>query len=126
MKKYKGDYTKLNTFMDSCEDLKDIGNFNYFHPYLEDEASRTIKGIKLTDKNYPKALKVLRRRYGNKKRIISAHMNELLNIKKVESDRNLQGLDRLYDDIESHVGSLQSLDVDDNNYGSLLTSVIIK
>ena len=53
-------------------------------------------------------------------------MNELLNIKKVESDRNLQGLDRLYDDIESHVGSLQSLDVDDNNYGSLLTSVIIK
>ena len=126
MKKYNGDYTKINTFRDLCEDLKDIGNFNYFHSYLEDEAFRTIKGIKLTDKNYPKALKVLRRRYGNKKRIISAHMNELSNIKKVESDRNLQGLDRLYDDIESHVGSLQSLDVDDNNYGSLFTSIIIK
>ena len=70
------------------------------------------------------ALEVLRRRYGSKQRIILAHMNELLNMKKVERDRNLQGLRRLYDDIESHVRSLRSLDVDDDNYGSLLTPII--
>ena len=88
--------------IDSCEDLKDIEKFNYLHSYLEGEAIRTIQGIKLTDKNYPKALEVLRKRYGNKQRIISAHMNELLNIKKVERGRYLQRLRRLYDDIESH------------------------
>ena len=91
--------------IDSCEDLKDIEKFNYLHSYLEGEAFRTIQGIKLTDKNYPEALEVLRKRYGNKQRIISAHMNELLNMKKVERDRDLQGLRRLYDDIESHVRS---------------------
>ena len=53
---------------------------------------------------------MLRRRYGSKQRIILAHMNELLNMKKVERDRDLQQLRRLYDDIESHIRSLRSLD----------------
>ena len=112
--------------IDSCEDLKDIEKFNYLHSYLEGEAFRTIQGIKLTDKNYPEALEVLHRRYNDKQRIISAHMNELLNMKKVERDRDLQGLRRLYDDIESHVRSLRSLDVDDDNYGSLLAPIIME
>ena len=81
------------------------------------------KFIKLTDKNYPEALEVLRRRYSNKQRIISAHMNELLNMKRVERDRDLQGLRRWYDDIESHVRRLRSLNVDDDNYESLLTPI---
>ena len=93
---------------------------------MEGEAFLTIQVIKLTDKNYPEALELLRRRYGNKQRIISAHMNELLNMKKIERDRDLQGLRRLYDDIESHIRSLQSLDVDDDNYGSLLTPIIME
>ena len=112
IKKFKGDYTKFNTFtdsfvaaIDSCKDLKDIEKFSYLHSYLEGEAFCTIQGIKLTDN-------------------ISAHMNELLNMKMVERDRDLQGLRRLYDDIEPHVCSLRSLDVDDDNYGSLLTIIM--
>ena len=53
-------------------------------------------------------------------------MNELLNMKKIERDRDLQRLRRLYDDIESHIRSLRSLDVDDDNYGSLLTPMIME
>ena len=53
-------------------------------------------------------------------------MNELLNIKKVERDRDLQGKHKLYDDIESHVCSLRSLDIDEDNYGSLLTPIIME
>ena len=119
-------YDSFVAAIDSCKDLKDIEKFNYLYSYLEGEAFRTIKDIKLTDKNYPQALKVLRRRYSNKQRIISAHMNELLNMNKVERDRDLQGLRRLNDDIESHVRSLRSLDVDDDNYGSLLTPIIME
>ena len=51
-------------------------------------------------------------------------MKELLNIKNVERDRDLQGLRRLYDDIESYVvRNVRSLYVDDDNYGSLLTPI---
>ena len=85
-------YDSFVAAIDSCKDLKDIEKFNYLYSYLEGEAFRTIKDIKLTDKSYPQALEVLRRRYSNKQRIISAHMNELLNMKKVERDRDLQGL----------------------------------
>ena len=119
-------YDSFVAAIDSCKDLKDIEKFNYLHSYLEGEAFHTIQGIKLTDKNYPQALAVLCRRYGNKQRIISAHMNELLNMKRVERDRDLQRLHRLYDDIESHVRSLRSLDVDDDNYGSLLTPIAME
>ena len=51
-------------------------------------------------------------------------MKELLNIKNVERDRDLQGLRRLYDDIESYiVRNVRSLYVDDDNYESLLTPI---
>ena len=119
-------YDSFVAAIDSCKDLNDIEKFIYLHSYLEGEAFRTMQGIKLTDKNYPEALEVLRRRYGNKQRIISAHMNKLLNMKRVERDRDLKGLRRLYDDIESHVRSLRSLDVDDDNYGSLLTPITME
>ena len=58
--------------IDSCADLKDIEKFNYLHSYLEGEAFWTIQGIELTDKNYSEALGTLRKRYGNRQRIISA------------------------------------------------------
>ena len=53
-------------------------------------------------------------------------MNELLNIKKIGRDRNVQGQHRLYDDTESRVRSLRDLDVDDDNYRSLLTPIIME
>ena len=61
IEKFKDGYTKFNTFMsdsfvaaiDSCKDLKDIEKFNYLYSYLEGEAFRTIRDVKLTDKNYP-------------------------------------------------------------------------
>ena len=93
---------------------------------MQGEAFHTIEGISLTDKNYHEALDVLRRRYGNKQRIISAHMNELLNIKRIDRDRDLPGLLKMYDDIESHVRSLRNLGVEDDNYGSLLTPIIME
>ena len=53
IEKFKVDYTKFNTFMDSfapaidsSEDLNDIEKFNYLHSYLEGEAFRAIQGIK--------------------------------------------------------------------------------
>ena len=62
---------------------------------MEGEAFHTIQGIKLTDIIYPEALELaLQRRCDNKQRIMSAHMNELLNVKKVERDRDIQGLRR--------------------------------
>ena len=51
-------------------------------------------------------------------------MKELLNIENVERDGDLQGMRILYDDNESYVvPNVRSLDVDDDNYESLLTPI---
>ena len=47
-------------------------------------------------------------------------------IQKAERDRYLQGMHKLYDNIESHACSLRSLDVNDDNYGSLLAPIILE
>ena len=57
--------------------------------------------------------------------IISAHMNELLKSKKITSDKDLTGLRNFFDNIESHVRSLQGLGIESKSYGSLLAPIIL-
>ena len=52
-------------------------------------------------------------------------MNKPLNMKRVERDRDLQGLRRLYYDIESLVQSLGNIDIEDDNPNLLVTMTIL-
>ena len=52
-------------------------------------------------------------------------METLLNEEAVSSDQNLKQLSRLYDNTESHIRSLKSLDVDSTSYGAMLSSVLL-
>ena len=59
-------------------------------------------GLSLTYENYKEALDLSKNRYGNPQLIVSAHMNALVKLAKVESD-DLLGLRKFYDDVESNV-----------------------
>ena len=63
--------------------LSAVEKFNYLKSYLEGEALRSIDGLPLSEANYLASLDILKRRYGNKQQIISAHMDELLKIPSV-------------------------------------------
>lgn len=52
-------------------------------------------------------------------------MDTLLNVEAVTSPHNLKGLRQLYDNVESHVRSLNTLGVAAESYGSLLASVLM-
>ena len=128
--KFGGNYTKWQTFYDSFEaavnsskQLTDVEKFTYLRCYLEGDALQCIAGFSLSNENYEKAFELLKERYGNKQMIISAHMNELLKIRKITSDKDLAGLRRIHDEIESHVRSLASLDIEGDNYGTLLVPI---
>ena len=62
-----------------------------------------IAGLTLSSANYQQALEILRKRFGNKQVIISKHVDTLLNMDTIPSDRHLRDLRRLYDNTESHV-----------------------
>ena len=124
--------TEWPSFLDSYEaaiynssELSDVQKFTYLRGYLTDTALKSVSGLTLTNKNYGKALTILKERHGNKQAIVSTHMEKLANLRVVSSDANINGLQKLFGEIESNVKSLESLAVEANSYGSLLVPIIM-
>ena len=53
-------------------------------------------------------------------------MNELLKSKKIKPGTDLTGLRKFFENIESHLRSLQGLFIESKNYGLLLASIILE
>ena len=78
IKKFSGELTAWMTFIDSFEatvyrwtNLSDVEKFNYLL-YLQKDTLHTISGMPITNANYKKALELLRNRFGNPQKVISA------------------------------------------------------
>ena len=129
--KFTGDVTKWNTFWDSFqsavhrkEGISNIDKFNYLNSVLEGVAARTIQGLTLTEENYDATIKLLRERFGRIQQIISARMDHLLKVSPCCND-SPSSLRYVYDQICVHSRGLASLGVTSDQYGSLLTPIIM-
>ena len=130
--RFSGDPLKWTTFWDSYQsaihlnpDISKVNKFNYLRSLLDHTALDSINGLTLSSANYQQAIDILSKRFGNKQLIISKHMDTLLNIDAISSDRNFKDLRRLYDHTESHVRSLKSLGIESASYGALLAPVLL-
>lgn len=129
---FSGDLAGWTTFWDSYQtaiydnhDLSAIDKFNYLRSLLQGSALESIARLTLSSSNYEEAIAILKKRFGNKQRIIARHMDLLLNVDPVKAEHDLKGLRHLYDLVESHVRSLRSLGVPADSYGELLSSVVM-
>ena len=129
--KFRGDVTKWNTFWDSVqsavhrnEGVTNIDKFNYLKSVLDGSATRAIEGLTLTEANYGAAVEILQERFGTPRKIISAHMDQLLIVSPCSSDR-LSSLRFVYDQICVHTRGLASLGITSEQYGSLLIPIIM-
>ena len=93
--------------------------------HLEGPAADCVRGFSLTSKNYIEARKLLEERFGNTQVIISAHMNVLLKLPKLNND-NATKLTSLYNAVESNIRSLMTMGLNPSHYGSLLIPVILE
>lgn len=84
-----------------------------------------MSGLSLTATNYQKAIDTLKKRFGCKQQIVNKRMDALLQIEAVISSQNTRALRRLFDNVSCHVRSLNSLGVESNSYGSLLSPVLL-
>ena len=127
---FRGDIKQWTPFWDQFKvviddtDLPDVTKFTYLNSVLSDEARSSIQGLSLTTANYNTAKAILIERYGKKERIIASHIDALLHITVPESSR-VGGLWELLDDIQAHVRALGNLDVGGEQYGVLLTPIIL-
>ena len=130
--RFNGDPAKWTSFWDSYEsaihlnsELTEVDKFNYLRSLLDHSAYDAIAGLTLSSANYQQAIEILRKRFGNKQVIISKHMDTLMNMDSITSDRQLKELRRLYDHTESHTRSLRSLGIEAASYGALLSPVLL-
>eukprot|EP00731_Ephydatia_muelleri_P015789 Em0009g213a len=129
---FNGDLTTWTPFWDSFkssihdnDELTSIDKFNYLNSLLESSAAAAIARLTLSEANYSEAVAILTKRFGNRQQIVTKHMDALMGLEAVTSNRNLKGLRRLYDLVESHTGSLNSIEIPSSSYGSLLSSVFM-
>ena len=131
IRKFSGEPTQWRSFWESFQAavgkraITDVEKFNYLKGYLEGKAASAIAGFELTEENYIEACKILEERFGKPQLIILNHMDNLMQLKPVNSSEEVKQLRAVYDKIETNVRSLQGLGITHDRYGVLLVSVIL-
>ena len=133
LKSFDGDLTQWTPFWDSYQsavhnnkEVSDIQKFTYLKSLLEKSAKEAVAGMTLSSANYKQAIEVLKRRFGNKDKIINCHMEALVAMEGVQRDNKVEPIRKLYDRIETHIRSLRALGVETETYGSLLCPILVK
>ena len=129
---FNGDPLKWTTFIEtftaaiySQDLLTAIEKFTYLKGQLEGPAADCIQGFSLASKNYEEEKQLLEERFGNLQVIISAHMNVLLKLPKLNND-SVSSLSFFYNTIESNIRSLLTMGLSPSHYGPQLIPVILE
>ena len=69
-------------------------------------------------------VQLLQERYGNTQVLINTYMKKFVTIPPVKNDRDVCGLRKLYDEVETSVRNIITLNVDTSTYGSLLVPLL--
>ena len=138
LRKFHGNPIECYPFWESFEsavqknpNLSGVDKFNYLKSLLVGNALNVIAGLvrlmsSLTSANYEKAVELLQARFRNRQIVISSHMEALTRIPKIMLIREVKRLRSLYDTVESHVRSLESMLISPDRYGCFLTPIIMQ
>ena len=129
---FEGEVVQWPAFWDQFEamvdnsELPDVSKFVYLRSLLKGEALSAINGLTLSSQHYIIAKDNLRDRFGRKERIIFAHIQQLmqLRVNQTQSSKTTH-LMRLQDELVTHVRSLEALGVNGDQYGIILTPLIL-
>ncbi|XP_057379622.1 uncharacterized protein LOC130701716 [Daphnia carinata] len=126
---FKGDILLWSSFWDVFEaevDAKSYSGatkFNFLISKLEGEAKAALLGLTSSNDNYVKAKDLLRERYSQPKKVVTAHFKALINLPVAASTRS--SLRSFADQLESHIRGLEALGTTPNSYGDLLVCLLI-
>ena len=131
---FNGKITEFPAFWDNFEahvhnqELPVVSKFSYLTSLLDGEAKRVISGLSITSANYDIAINMLKRRYGDEDRIISAHIHALIMVSSPASSKGtkyIPELWKMYDDLNKHIKCLEALQITGTQYGRVLTPIIL-
>ncbi len=113
IEKFDGHILKWQSFWDSFDSavnknvkLNNVEKFNYLRSKLSGDASNAISGLQLSNDNYPIALNLLQKRFGDTQAIINAHYIALTEL--TAATNQVFRLRQLHDNLEKHLRSLEA------------------
>jgi hypothetical protein len=98
--------------------LSTIYKLVFLRGYLEGEPKMLVNGITVTASVYEDTKKILRDRYGDKNRIIQAHLDFLEEVTPMQS-ASAEALNTTYIDCNRRIQALRAMGEDVKAYGSV-------
>ncbi|KAH6947372.1 hypothetical protein HPB50_018527 [Hyalomma asiaticum] len=83
------------------QELSNLDRFNYLKSLLTGEAAAAIAGLQATSQCYEDAIDILQKRFGDSSALIQDHMQGLIDINPVSSEKNVHDLRRMLDSVPS-------------------------
>ena len=120
------EYTHFKESFEAAVDTKSISGiskFQYLKSCLKGSALKSIDGLNLSSANYDVAMKILDEKFGQRHKIISAHM-ECLHSLTCRSSK-LSDLQYFYDVLEYNIRSLEAMGESADKFGSMLTPLLM-
>ena len=128
---FDGSILHWQTFWDQYEscvhnqrDLSDVDKFAYFKSLLTSSASECVSGLTLSNANYAEAIRLLQERFGNTQLLINAYMESFVKLPVVKSMNQVAELRVTYDQLETTVRNLKTVNVEIETYGSFLVPLL--
>ena len=134
IKKFDGNPNDFDfqTFFESFEEtvhknknLAAVQKMGYLMSFLTGEAENCLKGLRMNNDNYEKALSMLKDRFGQPQVLISHHITKILDLETVWSISDVKVLRNLYDCVETQLRNLESLKMKPEEYGPMLIPVLM-
>lgn len=100
-----------------------VTKFNFLNSRLAVEAKALLQGVVPTNNNYPVVIDLLKKPFGQPKKIIMAQMRVLVSLSKPTTNR--VGLRKFVDCLESYIRGLDALQKTTDTYGDLLVYILL-
>ena len=119
-------WDSFQSSIDGNDNLSAVDKFSYLKSLVQEPTRSTIAEFALTAINYEAAVQALKKRYGKDIAVQQTHVNDLLNMPPVYSDRDIPCLRRLFDECESHFRGLKAFGVEENTYSTIVVPAIMQ
>ncbi|XP_011863741.1 PREDICTED: uncharacterized protein LOC105559776 [Vollenhovia emeryi] len=129
---FSGDYQSWRTFHDLFSslirdnaDLSSIEKMHYLKTCVTGEAARLVGNLPVTGDNFAVAWSLLISRYENKRFLISAQLDRIMNMKPLKS-KSAQGLRTLLTTVTEAIGALRALGCMVHHWDPLLLHQLVR
>ncbi|GFT88991.1 integrase catalytic domain-containing protein [Nephila pilipes] len=118
-------WERFENCIDKNESLSQIDKHVFLRGYLDAEAKRLVDGISIAADTYTMTKEILKSKYGNKEKIIQAHLDYLENLTPIK-DLSPSELNELYMDCNRRLQALDALGEKTQLYGRILAPKILR